>query len=206
MSLVPALPPAGSVFPSVLPQHLQEKYWTYFSSVLTVNAFLAALENTILETRWQPTQLKNFTRIISDDLAAVTNLSQPGQGLATLQPFWSFVLAIAAEYRKQGRVLEALVAMLQKVEGTTRGLRILSPVQDDVLEVTQLSQTIIRLLSCVLPKPFLVISQRSPDSDKLLSLPEVQENLQQLSVQVRLLQRRACARKAMAMGGPRPDL
>ncbi|KAH8824405.1 hypothetical protein DL96DRAFT_207646 [Flagelloscypha sp. PMI_526] len=203
MPLVPTLLPASSVFPNELPQHLEEKYWTYFSSVLTVDAFLIALENTILQTRLQPTQLKNFAGMISDDLAAATS---SGQGLATLQPFWSSVIAIAAEYRKQECVIETLIAMLQKVEGTTRGLRPLSLVEEDLPEVIQLSQTIIRLLSCVLPKRFLFISHRSPGCDKLMHLPEVQDNLQQLSEQVRLLQRSACTRKAMAMGGPSPDL
>ncbi|KAH8824399.1 hypothetical protein DL96DRAFT_1712674 [Flagelloscypha sp. PMI_526] len=197
---------AGPADPQDLPQHLVPKFQKYFFTIITVAGFLAALENMILGTRWQPsipswlTDLKDFARMVSDDLAAVT---LPGQSLVTLRRFWSSVLAIADEYHNQGRVLETLVAMLQKIHSTARSLRRFLPTEDDIIEVAKLSQIIVRLLSRVLPKPFLVISRRSPDPDKLIHLPEVQENLQKLTEQVNLLHRNAYNRQVTPMGCPR---
>ncbi|KAH8797884.1 hypothetical protein DL96DRAFT_1720784 [Flagelloscypha sp. PMI_526] len=200
----------SSADPRDLPQPLAPKFGRYFFSIYTVVSFIVALETAVLGTRWQPSipswlpHLKDLARMVSDDLAAVTYLigTSSGHGLAILRRFWSSVLAIVDEYQKQGRVLEALVAMLRTVHSTTKTLRLLSPVEDDLPKVRKLSQTIIRLLSCILPKPFLVVGHLSPDPNKLIHLPEVQENMQILTEQVDVLHRSARTRQALAMGCP----
>ncbi|KAH8824397.1 hypothetical protein DL96DRAFT_1558249 [Flagelloscypha sp. PMI_526] len=202
-----------STDPQGLPQHLAQKFHKFLLSVNTPTAFVIELENAILETRWQNSipswlaNLKDFARKVSDDLAAVTCLTGTlsSHGTKTMRQFWSSVLAIAGEYHKQGRVLEALVAMLEKIHGTTRSLRLLSPVKNDLQEVTKLHQTIICLLSCVLPRPFLGLGHRSPAPDKLIHLPEIQENLQKMTDQVNLLHYNAYNREVTAMGCPRAD-
>ncbi|KAH8824402.1 hypothetical protein DL96DRAFT_1712677 [Flagelloscypha sp. PMI_526] len=207
------LPYLSYADPRDLPQPLAHKFRKYFYTVHTVTAFIIALETAVLGTRWQPSipswlpHLKDLARMVSDDLAAVTHLigTPPGHGLALLRRFWSSVLAIIDEHQKQGRVLEALVAMLRTIHSTTHALRLLSPVGDDLPAVKILSQTISHLLSCVLPKPFLLVGHPSLDPNKLMHLPEVEENLRKLTEQVTLLQRRARKRQALAMGCPSAD-
>ncbi|KAH8802331.1 hypothetical protein DL96DRAFT_767851 [Flagelloscypha sp. PMI_526] len=186
-----------------LPQLLAKEFFKYFHSVSTMTTFIAALEIATLEApghlsvqSWLP-HLKEFARMVSEDLESVTYLTGTSAP-PLMQRFWSVVLAIVDKYKTQGSVLETLISMLQKIHSCIRSLRICSLVEDDLPLVKNLHHTIIRLLSCVLPKPFLAVAHRLPNPDKLIHLPEVQENLEEMTGQVNLLHRNAYTRAVSA--------
>ncbi|KAH8824391.1 hypothetical protein DL96DRAFT_1739834 [Flagelloscypha sp. PMI_526] len=171
----------------------REDAWNRVSSDITMLNFLVQLDLAVDGSNMRPkrqllvNQLKDSARDVSDDLVAVTC----SNGIS--------------EYKKRLRVFQCLTAILQKVHCTTNALRRLSPVKDDLHEVEKLHQTVIFLLSCARPKTFLIIFHRSPNPNKLVLLPEVQRNLQNLSEHVGLLQRNARVRRVDAMGCPGGD-
>ncbi|KAH8824600.1 hypothetical protein DL96DRAFT_1614543 [Flagelloscypha sp. PMI_526] len=212
--MVPVPGPAFIPFPEDFGPPQMEETWNRFFSDKIMVSFMVQLDLAVDGANVWPNrqllvnQLKDLAREVSDDLVAVTcsNGMPFVRGSNPMHVFWSSVLAITIEYKNQRRVFQCLTAILQKVHCTTIALRRLPLVEDDLLEVENLHQTVICLLSCAIPKSFLIVCHRSPNPDKLMHLPEVQRNLQKLSEHVCLLQDKARTRHVDAMGCSGGDL
>ncbi|KAH8797887.1 hypothetical protein DL96DRAFT_1565197 [Flagelloscypha sp. PMI_526] len=132
----------------------------------TIIGFLGQLDIAVAGTNMRQllaNELKDSAREVSDDLVAVTcpNGMALIPGPDAMARFWNVVLDIILEYKKKRRVFQCLAAILDKIHCTTNVLRRLSPVVDDFPEVEKLHQTVICLISCATPQPFLIICPQS---------------------------------------------